>query len=539
MSLVMIGSLIGGVGLFLLGMRLMTEGLKHAAGSALTRVLERWTKSGLRGLLSGTLITSLVQSSSAVTVATIGFVNAGLMTLSQAVWVIYGSNIGTTMTGWLVALVGLDINIKAFALPGIGIGMALHLTGRETRRGAFGEALAGFGVFFVGIDVLKAAFSGLGDQISFESVGSHGFLQLLLFVVIGMVLTFLMQSSSAAMAVTLTATAGGVVPIEVGAAMVIGANVGTTSTALLSVIGATPNAKRVAAAHIAFNVFTGAVALAMLPFILFLLDRSRDLLGLESEPAAGLALFHTVFNLLGVALLVPVTPAMVRRLEDAFRTAEEEEARPRYLDQNVLSTPVLAIHALLMELNRAGDIARRLATMAVGDAPSMARISRDKAILESLVESAAAFANQIQRSKIPEDVGGLLPTARRAARDLLDIADLSLSVARARASLAPVENEMVAARLTGFRIKVAELVQATINRDGESSPPPDALLRDIDEDYVELKDLLVYSAQEEQLTLGIMVDRLDLIRDLYSIAVQCESASRRLVSIDEAQATLD
>jgi phosphate:Na+ symporter len=534
----MIGSLVGGVGLFLLGMRLMTEGLKHAAGTALTRVLERWAKSGFRGLLSGTLITSLVQSSSAVTVATIGFVNAGLMTLTQAIWVIFGSNIGTTMTGWLVALVGFDINIKAFALPGIGIGMALHLTGRDTRRGAFGEALAGFGVFFVGIDVLKAAFSGLGDRISIEPVSGYGFVQLLLFVVIGMTLTVLMQSSSAALAVTLTATAGGVVPIEIGAAMVIGANVGTTSTALLSVIGATPNAKRVAGAHIAFNVLTGAVALAMLPLIMFLLDRSRDLLGLESEPAIGLALFHTVFNVLGVALLVPITPALVRRLERSFKTAEEEEARPQYLDQNVLSTPVLAVHALLMELNRAGDIARRLATTAVDEVPSMARISRDKAILESLVDSAAEFANQIQRFKIPAELDGLLPTARRAARDFIDMAELSSSVARTRASLSPVADETVAARLTGFRIKVGDLIRATVHQQSDPSLPPDVLLRDIKADYVELKDLLVFSAQEEQLSLGTMVDRLDLIRDLYSIAVQCESASRRLVSIDEAQANL-
>ena len=168
----------------------------------------------------------------------------------------------------------------------------------------------------------------------------------------------------------------------------------------------------------------------------------------------------------------------------------------------------------------------------------MGRISRDKAILESLVESAADFANQIQRSKIPAELDGLLPTARRAARDFIDTAELSLSVARTRASLSPVADESVAARLTGFRIKVGDLVQATVDQQGDSSLPPDALLRDIKADYAELKDLLVYSAQEEQLSLGTMVDRLDLIRDLYSIAVQCESASRRLLSIDETEANL-
>ncbi|HBC08292.1 MAG TPA: hypothetical protein DC046_12035 [Rhodospirillaceae bacterium] len=191
MNLVLIGGAIGGIGLFLLGMRLMTDGLKLAAGAVLRDVLTRWTRTRGRALWSGVLITGVVQSSSAVTVASIGFVNAGVLTLGQAMWVIFGSNVGTTMTGWIVALVGFDIKIEAFALPLLGIGMFLSLTGVSSRRGAFGEALAGFGVFFLGIATLKTTFAGLGQAVDLGAFVSGGILNDIMFVAIGIVMTTL------------------------------------------------------------------------------------------------------------------------------------------------------------------------------------------------------------------------------------------------------------------------------------------------------------------------------------------------------------
>ncbi len=232
MELDLLGGLIGGIGLFLLGMQLMTSGLRNAAGQQLSDILQHWTRTKLRGVLSGAMMTALVQSSSAVTVAILGFVNAGLMNLSQAVMVIYGSNIGTTMTAWLVATIGFHINIKAFALPAIGIGMLLKVSSGDRRRGAFGEALAGFGIFFLGIEVLKSSFGGLGEAIQFSQLSPAG-IGLLWLVLSGFAMTLVMQSSSAAMALILTAVGGGVIPLDAAAAMVIGANVGTTSTALL------------------------------------------------------------------------------------------------------------------------------------------------------------------------------------------------------------------------------------------------------------------------------------------------------------------
>ena len=204
MELTRISGLIGGIGLFMLGMHLMTEGLKIAAGQGLRTVLKRSTEGTFRAIVSGALITSLVQSSGAVTVAAIGFVNAGLMGLRRAIVVIYGSNIGTTMTGWMVVLVGINVNIKALALPAIGIGMLAHFIRGPGRSGGAGYALAGFGVFFLGIDVLHQTFATLAATLTPYTTTMTGTGGILLLVGIGILLTTAMQSSSAAIALALT-----------------------------------------------------------------------------------------------------------------------------------------------------------------------------------------------------------------------------------------------------------------------------------------------------------------------------------------------
>ncbi|TXK60731.1 Na/Pi cotransporter family protein [Alkalisalibacterium limincola] len=291
-----LGSLLnfaGGIGLFLLGMRLMSDGLKVAAGPALRGLLATATRSSWRGVGSGVLITSLVQSSSAVIFATIGFVNAGLLNLGQAVWVIFGANVGTTLTSWIVALVGFNIDLQALAMPAIAAGMGLWILGKG-RRSALGQALVGFGIFFLGLDVLKDSFAGLGDTFEIDGWVRDGAVGIAVFALVGAVLTVLMQSSSATLAVTLTAAAGGVLPLTAAAAMVIGAKVGTTSTALFAVFGATPAAKRAAASHVAFNLVTALVALPALPWILAGSQWLADALGFASQPATILAVFHTM-----------------------------------------------------------------------------------------------------------------------------------------------------------------------------------------------------------------------------------------------------
>ena len=428
-ALTLVGPLLGGIGLFLLGMWLMTDGLKLAAGPALHRILTRSTGTRGRAFLSGMAITALVQSSSVVTVAAIGFINAGLLTLAGVLWVLFGANVGTTMTGWLVALAGVDIRIEAYALPLVGIGMVLHLTaGQGQRRGPLGLALAGFGTLFLGIDVLRDAFSGVGSQLDLPDFGG-GPAALVLQVFAGATLTVLMQSSSAALAVALTAAQGGVLPIEAAAAVVVGANVGTTVKALLAAIGATPNAKRAALGHVLFNLLTAAVALAILPALLAAILGARNALGLESGPAVTLALFHTAFNVLGVLLMWPLAGRLAAFLERRFRTQEDDSARPRYLDESVLAVPELALQALERELRRMGGLAVDLARRALGGTLAPGALAAEQGAVAALNREIAVFIARLNRASMTPEAGRRLPELLRAARYYETVAELAVALA--------------------------------------------------------------------------------------------------------------
>jgi len=360
--MVLLVNLLGGVGLFLLGMTLLTDGLKLAAGAALERILTAWTRTRLYGLLTGILVTALVQSSTAMTVAAIGFVNAGLLSFTSALWVVFGSNLGSSVTGWLVALIGFKFQIDAFALPFIGVGMALKLSGEGTRRGGLGGTLTGFGLLFLGIDMLKDGFGGLGPQ-SLPDMGSD-LGGMLLAVLVGLVLTVVLQASAATLTLVLTAVAGGMFPVETGAAIVIGANIGTTLTGIVAAINATPNARRLAAAHVLFNIVTAVVAFALLRPLLHLIHYMGVHFVGNGDPVTQLVIFHSVFNALGVLLMWPLSTPLVRFLQSRFQTVEEDELRTHYLDMNVAAVPALALQALRRELARMGHLSLQLATEA-------------------------------------------------------------------------------------------------------------------------------------------------------------------------------
>ncbi len=421
-----LSTLAGGLGLFLLGMGMMTEGLKLAAGSALERILGAATRTRAQALGSGILITTLVQSSSAVTVATIGFVNAGLLSLGGALWVLFGANVGTTMTGWLVALVGLKFKIEALALPLIGVGVVLRLTGAGQRRGAFGTALAGFGLLFLGISLLQQSFTGLAAQVQLPQ--GTGLWALLAQLAVGALMTVLMQSSSASMTIALTAAQGGLLPAQGAAAVVIGANIGTTVTALLAAIGATANAKRAASAHVVFNLLTGVVALALLPWLISAIAALQALLGLPADPAAKLALFHTIFNVLGVLLMWPVASRLTRWLLTRFRAPEDDEATPRFLDDNVLSVPTLAVDALTREIDRLGALSRGLLRDALAGAPA-ATLARHDAVRARLETAIDQFVQRINRVAMSSDSSAVLVSALRLQRHHESAAEQALLAA--------------------------------------------------------------------------------------------------------------
>ena len=333
--------LLGGVGLFLVGMILMSEGLKAAAGSSLQQVLEKATGTPVSAFLSGTGLTALVQSSSATTITTIGFVSAGLLSFPAALGVIVGANVGTTSTGWIVSLLGFKLNVGAVALPFIGVGALLKLLG-SGRRAHLGMAIVGFGLIFVGIDFLQDGMGGLAQRLDlsgFSHVGLGGRLTL---VLVGALMTVLLQSSSAAVAVTLTALFSGAVGLEQAAYLVIGQNLGTTVKAVLASMGASVPAQRTALAHILFNLVTALIAFIGAGFLLNLAVLTSDRLSNE-DPSFILALFHTIFNLLGALLFLPVLKPFARLV--TRMVPDRGPALTRHLDDSLFHLPAVAVGA--------------------------------------------------------------------------------------------------------------------------------------------------------------------------------------------------
>ena len=333
--------LVGGVGLFLLGMTLLADGLKSFAGDALRRALLRFTGRPVKAFASGALATALVQSSSATTVTVIGFVSAGLLTFPQAVGVVLGASVGTTSTGWMVSVLGLKINVGVYALPLVGIGAFLKLLA-QGRWKSFGLALAGFGLIFVGIETLQVGMERLSGVFRFPELPSTGLFGHVVMMLVGLAMTVILQSSSAAVATTLTALHTGSIQFEQAASLVIGAAIGTTVTGALAAIGASVSTQRTALAHVLFNLTTGLIAVGLLPLFLGGIQWGQEFLGLEPG-AISLAAFHTSFIALGVVLFLPFVDRFSRWIERLL--PEKGPTLTRHLDPTVLNVPPVALEA--------------------------------------------------------------------------------------------------------------------------------------------------------------------------------------------------
>jgi len=529
-EIITIGMLAGGLGLFLLAVNMISDGLKLAAGHALRNLLGKWTRTPAHGIATGLSITAIVQSSSAVTIATIGFVNAGLITMYQALGVVYGANLGTTVTGWLVAIIGFKINVDAFALPIIGIGMLLHLTGKNSSRAHFGMALAGFGLFFIGIDVLKDAFEGLAAAIDLQKFTVDGIAGVFFYVGIGFLMTVLTQSSSAAIAITLTAATGGILGLYAAAAMVIGANVGTTSTAVIAVIAATPNAKRVAGAHIIFNVVTGIVALLILPLLFLVVKTTGNILGLQDIPAVTLALFHTTFNVLGVLLMWPLSQRLSHFLEKRFVTQEEIEGHPRYLDKNIAVSPVLAVNALALELSRIASVVRRMSRSVLEtDKNHKKRIASDHLVVEKLAHAVAEFITQMERDSLTEDVANQLKKVLRAEQHLLSCAEEALEIANVPSELQSIDDVGLVESITQYHTEVITLVELT-NLESEkfSITVLEKQLKQVQVSYNDVKAALLHAGIELRIQIPKMNHVLEQISSIRRMIRQLVKAIRHL-----------
>ncbi|MEX2481704.1 MAG: Na/Pi symporter [Gammaproteobacteria bacterium] len=536
MNLPIVVNAAGGLALFLLAMLMMTEGLKIFAGRGLKTLLERWTSTPLRGVFAGMLVTGLVQASAAVTVATIGFVNAGVITLRQALGVIYGTNVGTTMTAWLVSLVGFDFDIETFALPILTIGVALRLLCTTKRWRGLGDALAGFGLFFLGLALLKGAFVGfagnLGAGLSDDIAG--GWLTLL---GMGFLATVLMQSSSAAIAILLTAASGGVLTTEAAAVAVIGANVGTTSTAAIAVLRATSAAKRLALGHIVFNLATGAVALIILPGMLWLVAALADWLDIERSPAAVLALFHSVFNILGVLLILPLSGYLANGLERLFRSAEEDLGRPQHLDPTTVATPSLAAAALREELLRLRVIATHIvgAVLAGARGPVNA-LQRQTAAVAALGDAIAAFIASVRTDLMSAEIAAELAQGLRTTRYLEECVRLSPYARELHLAMEGITDRPTREALQDlFEAAAASLALAAravdaAGHDAERS----AAFEHFERCYETAKTALLQAAVARHITVDLTETLLDQLRDTRRLVEQLVKADRLLRSPSRA-----
>ena len=342
-------SILGGVGLFLLGMTVMTAGLKALAGSALRTVLAKAAATPLSGAFWGAIATLIVQSSSATTMTTIGLVSAGLLTFPQGLGLVFGANVGTTGTGWLVALIGVRVSLTSAALPMIFVGAMIKLLGRGRISGA-GAALAGFGLVLFGLSTLQEGMSGLAERLHPADLPAvltgpgigvwRSAIGVLALVAVGLVMTALMQSSTAAIALTLSAYFAGAVDLGQGCALIIGQNIGTATSSAMAAIGASATAKRLAIAYVLFKLIAALIALALFPLVTPLLVRvSKTIDGVTL-----LAAYHTAYNVVGVAVLMPVIDRFTRLVESLL--PERGSPLTRCLDPSALALPIAAVEAV-------------------------------------------------------------------------------------------------------------------------------------------------------------------------------------------------
>jgi phosphate:Na+ symporter len=461
----MIITIFGGIGIFLLGMVLLTEGLKTAAGDALRRILSRFTGGPVTAVVSGATAAALVQSSTATTVMTLGFVSAGLLPFIQAIGIVFGARIGTTSTGWLVSLLGLKLGIGTLALLFVGAGALLRLLGRG-RASPLGLALAGLGLIFVGIDTLQSGMLALAERIDPAALPAGTGAGRFLLLGAGIAMSVLMQSSGAAIATTITAHAAGTIDLYQAAALVIGQNIGTIVTPILASIGASTAARRTALAHILFNATTAVVALASFPLAV---GAAGALAGwiFPAGDSTAIAIFDTGTNLLGVLILLPFLGSFARLIERLI--PERGPGLTRFLDASVTSVPSLAVDAARRTVMEVAGVLTGAARTTLREGP------RERALPETLTAADRALADV---RRFLADIRSNPESPREHARHL----DVLHTIDHLESLIAALQKTRYLALLAppGASRSLADEVQDRLApikdwlRDGAGSPPIEA-----------------------------------------------------------------
>ena len=440
--------LLGSLALFLYGMKIMSEGLQKFAGDRLRSILTAMTTNRVTGVLTGMLITALIQSSSATTVMVVSFVNAGLLELSQSIGVIMGANIGTTVTAWIISALGFKVDISAFSLPLLAFGIPLLFSQKSSRK-SVGEFIFGFAFLFMGLNLLKTNAPDLShnpDMLAFvQNYTDMGFISVLLFVLIGTVLTMIVQASAATMAITLIMCANGWISFELGAALVLGENIGTTITANLAALTANTQARRAAMAHLMFNVF-GVVWVLILfePFLSAVEWIITDIMRISEAGGVAvsfkLSAFHTCFNICNVIILIWFVKFIEKTVCRIIPQKEqEEEYRLRFISGGMLSTAELSILQARKEINLFAERIQRMFGMVcellhVKNESEFnklfSRIEKYENISDNMEIEIAKYLNQVSEGRLSSESKVQIRGMLREVTEIESIGDSCYNMAR-------------------------------------------------------------------------------------------------------------
>ena len=439
--------LIGSLGLFLYGMKIMSEGLQKVAGDRLRSILTAMTTNRVTGVLTGVLITALIQSSSATTVMVVSFVNAGLLTLAESISVIMGANIGTTVTAWIISIFGFKVDMSAFALPLLAFALPLIFSNKSNRK-SIGEFIFGFSFLFMGLSFLKNNAPDLNanpDMLAFvQNYTDMGFFSVLLFLFIGTILTMIVQASAATMAITLIMCANGWISLELGAALVLGENIGTTITANLAALTANSQAKRAALAHFVFNVFGVIWVLIIfhpfMEFVNWVVDTFFHPGNSEVAISYKLSAFHSIFNICNVCLLIWGVKLIERTVCAIIRPKEEdEEPRLRFITGGMLSTAELSILQARKEIHLFAERTHRMFGM-VHDLlhtykdddfnKVFSRVEKYENISDNMELEIANYLNQVSEGRLSSESKLQIRAMLREVTEIESIGDSCYNLAR-------------------------------------------------------------------------------------------------------------
>ena len=540
-----------GVAIFLFGMLSLENGFKVFTGGTLDRILKKTTDKRWKSLAFGVISTSVMQSSSLVSVITISFLSAGLLGLAEGVGIIFGANLGTTTGAWLVAGFGLKVNISAYAMPMLVFGTLLIFQKSSTLKG-IGYVLAGLGFLFLGIHYMKEGFDAFKETLDLTQFTVDGILGLLLYTLIGMIATVIMQSSHATLVLTITALSIGQISYENALALAIGANVGTTITAIIGALSSNEQGRRLAAAHLVFNLVTGFIAIAFLQQMLWAVDWLSQQAGIQgNDYTLKLAVFHTLFNLVGIIVMLPVLDRLVEWLNHVIPTPVAARLKARFLHESTIAyadtateavrnetlhmwdnTLEVIAHGLRLPLDKILDAKLDINTL-VNDFPVRKPVDIDryydlniKGLYSDIISyiSRASFSWEMEQS-------GEIHWLRKANQDMVDAIKDIKHLQKNLLRYANTQNSVIKQQYDTLRIQIATLLREleTVHR-AETADLPSLMI-----DQLKLDSDSRYSKQNLQINQFIREHKIsaEVATSLMNDQAYVYNVSRKLIEMGQ------